>query len=118
MTVRWSIHRTWVNIGTGPAVGVEWRLSNTSLRGEYPYLKADGREELGTNGLKSLYQAGILGQADSAVIECSYSSLSGRHYGTKSTYDLVHCKFSTTFIDSGDPHLKPRAAGRRWFLQK
>ncbi|MGA8152749.1 MAG: hypothetical protein WB952_17500 [Terriglobales bacterium] len=93
-----------VNIGNGPAIEVEWHLLNSSLKGDFPYLEPGCKpQELGTNGMKGLYNAGIGGKTEEARIECTYRSLSGWRYSSSNSYNLVHYKFATTFRDEGLP---------------
>jgi hypothetical protein len=62
-------------------------------------------QELRLPGMKPIYEAGSRaessGRSHVVRIECSYRSLSGRHYRSSSTYDCDRPQFVTRFTDDG-----------------
>lgn len=89
-----------VNIGTGPAIDVEWRVAGSRLQGMHRYLEPGcGPKELGIDGMRGLYSVGAASKTEDVRIECTYRSLSGWQYSSCSSYNLVHSKFTTTFGD-------------------
>jgi len=89
------------NIGNGPALEVRWRLVNSELTGTLPQLLPHQPTELPFGGVKPLYNAGLRVGPDTetATIDCSYRSLSGLPYSSRSTYNLGRFEFVTTFVD-------------------
>jgi len=80
-----------VNIGKGPALGVQWSMpSSVDLQGVFTYLRPEEPRNLGFHG-KFLYEG------DGGVVSCHYTSVSGKKYSSISRFDAHKNVFSTTF---------------------
>lgn len=89
------------NIGTGPALEVEWSLLNSKLGEKIPLLEPHAEPfTLGMNGVKPLFEAS--GSSETAMLECRYRSLSGRRYLSRNAYNINTGDFSTTLVEQED----------------
>ena len=88
---------TVVNIGNGPAIDVQWSLTNSKWAGSIPYLEPDQAQALPMSEMKAIYHSAVKTTSNTASIECSYRSLSGRSYSSSNAYDFDHERFITTF---------------------
>jgi hypothetical protein len=92
---------TLENIGNGPAMEVNWALSDSDLSGNLAFLPKDQRRQMGMPGIKPVYEAGSRaessGRSSVVCIKCSYRSLSGKQYFSTSTFSLDSAQFVTTF---------------------
>jgi hypothetical protein len=93
------------NIGNGPAMEVSWSLRDSDFSGDIPFVKPHQPQALGMPGMKPIYEGGAKaessGRSNVVRIECSYRSLSGRHYRSSSAYDCDRPQFITRFTDDG-----------------
>jgi len=86
------------NIGNGPAMQVRWSLRNSDFAGTISQLRPGKLEEMPFPDAQPLWNAA--GNGMIAVVECSYQSLSGRKYSSKTEYDLDKVKIITSFSES------------------
>jgi hypothetical protein len=88
------------NVGKGPAMDVEWRITGTNQKGRFSCIEATtASEEMHTSNLKTLVNGALQSaNKEDVTIICSYKSLSGAKYASASKLlDVETGKFSTTF---------------------
>jgi hypothetical protein len=85
------------NIGKGPAVDVDWSISDTDRKGKISYLEPCHETRLPVKGAMSLYVAATKSGRDTVRITCRYKSVSGKQHGSVSTCDFDRGRFSTLF---------------------
>lgn len=96
-----SEHPKLENVGAGPAMQLRWTLQGSEFTDEFSFLRP-GEAQYLTCDPKAVFQAAAAGNgptALSAVIECTYRSLSGLRYCSVSTVDLSTFRVVTTFSD-------------------
>jgi hypothetical protein len=102
---RWRLVQCWRTSGTARAMEVRWSLSDSDFSGDIPFVQPHQPQELRVPGMKPIYEAGARaesgGRSNVVRIECSYRSLSGRHYHSSSAYDCDRPQFVTRFADDG-----------------
>jgi hypothetical protein len=86
------------NVGTGPALEVEWSLLNSKLGDKIPLLEPHAQPfTLGMDGVKPLFE--VSGSSGTAMLECRYRSLSGRRYLSRNAYNINTGQFSTILVE-------------------
>ena len=89
------------NIGTGPALDVEWTVSGTNKVGKIPNIEAKEESDASWNvNLHTLESGAVMSGTNKVTIRCSYRSISGMKYDSISDYDFVSNRFTTTFEDA------------------
>jgi len=87
------------NIGNGPAIELEWSVSDVAdLKGTFSYLEPHRP----TSDLCAQSVFFAVAEARNAVdravdIKCKYRSLSGKTYYSRNVYDPGHQRFAATF---------------------
>jgi hypothetical protein len=87
------------NVGNGPAMDVEWQITNTKHRGRFSCIEAGSySEEMKPSNLKALTNGALQSPNQNEVaITCSYKSISGKEYASVSKHALESGRFDTTF---------------------
>src|SRR5690349_9769084 len=88
-----------VNVGTGTAIDIEWRIPNSVYCGAISYLEAGAKFQLlGLGSMGSICKAGEINEGpEPPQIRCGYSSISGELYRSSSVFDVDDDRFTTTF---------------------
>ncbi|MGB6735968.1 MAG: hypothetical protein WBE55_09360 [Candidatus Sulfotelmatobacter sp.] len=87
------------NIGSGPALDVEWSLSGTKKAGKISFLEPSAEHLLDVN-LHALEHGAVISGTNKVTITCSYTSISGRKTRSESAYDFTTGEFfGTTFTE-------------------
>jgi hypothetical protein len=97
-------HSKLRNVGKGPAMDVEWRITNTSQKGRLSCIEA-GKDspEMQPSNLEALVIGALKSPSKNDVaIVCSYKSISGRQYTSVSKHAVSEDgtqsdRFDTTF---------------------
>ena len=88
------------NIGSGPALDVEWSVSGTKKAGEISYIEPDKESDALDVNLHNLEHGAVLSGTNKVTITCSYRSISGRKGKPVSAYDFNRgLFFGTTFTE-------------------
>jgi hypothetical protein len=97
-------HSKLRNVGKGPALDVEWRITNTDHKGPFSCIEADNDSpEMIPSNLEELVVAATKSPSGNDVaIVCSYKSISGTRYRSNSKHSLSldgaeNDRFDTTF---------------------
>ena len=95
-------HARLRNVGNGPAMDVEWQITNTKYKGRFSCLEAGtDSEEMHPSNLKALTNGAMQSPSQNEVaIKCSYKSISGKKYTSVSEHDLESGRFDTTFTEA------------------
>jgi hypothetical protein len=88
------------NLGTGPALDVEWAVSGTKKAGRISYIEGSEESDGLNVGLNTLEHGAVESGTNKVAIRCSYKSISGMKYNSVSDYDFMSGRFSTTFEDA------------------
>jgi hypothetical protein len=88
------------NIGSGPALDVEWTVSGTKKAGKVSYIEPDTESDALDVNLHNLEHGAVLSGTNKVTITCTYSSISGKRAKSVSNYDFNSgVFFGTTFTD-------------------
>ena len=91
------------NVGNGPAIDVEWQITNTKHKGRFSCLEAGtDSEEMHPSNLKAFTNGAMQSPSQNEVaITCFYKSISGKRYASvsKHEHDLDSGRFDTTFSE-------------------
>jgi len=89
------------NVGNGPAMDVEWQITNTKHRGHFSCIEAGtDSAEMHPSNLKALINGAMQSPSQNEVaIMCCYKSISGKKYASVSKHDLERGRFDTTFTE-------------------
>jgi hypothetical protein len=87
------------NIGSGPALDIEWSVSGTKKAGKLSYLEPNTEYTLDVN-LHALEHGAVISGTNKVAVTCSYGSVSGRKTTSTSAYDFNTGEFfGSTFKD-------------------
>ena len=87
------------NIGSGPALDVEWSLSGTKKAGKISYIEPKTEHPLDVN-LHALQHGALIAGTNEVAIICCYRSISGRKTKSVSAFDFnTGMFFGSTFAD-------------------
>jgi hypothetical protein len=88
------------NIGSGPALDVEWSVSGTKNAGKISYIEPDKESDALDVNVHALEHGAVLAGTTRVVVTCSYRSISGRKTQSASNYDFnTGMFFGSTFKD-------------------
>jgi hypothetical protein len=88
------------NIGSGPALDVEWAVSGTKKVGKISYIEAAAESvPLEDVKLTTLQHGAVQSGTNKVAITCSYRSISGKETGSVNEYDFARGLFSSSFTD-------------------
>ena len=76
------------NIGSGPALDVEWSVSGTKKAGKISYIEANKESDALDVNLHALEFDAVRSGANKVTITCSYRSVSGKKAKSVSEYDF------------------------------
>ncbi len=76
------------NIGSGPALDVEWSVSGTKKAGKISYIESDQESEALDVDFYALEHGAVISGTNKVTITCSYRSISGRKTRSVSNYDF------------------------------
>ena len=87
------------NIGSGPALDLEWSVSGTKKSGKLSYLEPNTEHALDVN-LHAMQSGAVISGTNKVSVICSYKSISGRKTTATSNYDFNTGEFfGSTFKD-------------------
>jgi len=88
------------NIGSGPALDVEWSVSGTKKAGKISYIEPNKESDALDVNLHALEFDAVRSGANKVTITCSYRSISGKNAKSVSEYDFNNGMiFGATFTE-------------------
>jgi len=84
------------NIGSGPALDVQWSVSGTKKAGKITYIEHGKESDALDVNLHSLQSGAVISGANKVTITCSYSGISGKRFSSESAYSFDSGEFFGT----------------------